>query len=67
MTDLTSLDPVPQCHWKRSQLGRPPLNLEKLEASLLVVKGGISPTKAARRTALGRSTLYREIRARDHA
>ena len=47
--------------------GRPPLNPEKLEASLLLVKGGMSPTKAARRTALGRSTLYREIQARDHA
>ena len=27
----------------------------------------MSPTKTARRTALGRSTLYREIEARDHA
>jgi hypothetical protein len=34
---------------------------------LTLVKGGMSPTKAARRTALGRSTLYREIQARDHA
>ena len=45
----------------------PPLYPEKLEAALLLVKGGMSPTKAARRTALGRSTLYREIQARDHA
>ena len=42
-------------------------NPEKLEATLLLVKGGMSPTKTARRTALGRSTLYREIQARDHA
>ncbi len=28
--------------------GRPPLNPEKLEAALLLVKGGMSPTKAAR-------------------
>jgi len=51
---------------KGSRPGRPPLNPEKLEAALLLVKGGMSPTKAARRTALGRSTLYREIQARDH-
>jgi hypothetical protein len=50
-----------------SQPGRLPLNLEKLEASLLLVKGGMSATQAARRTALGRSTLYGEIQARDHA
>ena len=107
MTDLTSLESVPQRHWNRSwtprrlpanchvfgalaqferrliaertrdgmnaarakgsRPGRPPLNPEKLEAALLLVKGGMSPTKAARRTALGRSTLYREIQARDHA
>ena len=52
---------------KGSRPGRPPLNPDKLEAALLLVKGGMSPTKAARRTALGRSTLYREIQARDHA
>jgi len=52
---------------KGSRPGRPPLNPEKLEATLLLVKGGMSPTKTARRTALGRSTLYREIQAGDHA
>jgi hypothetical protein len=30
-------------------------------------KGGMSPTKAARQTGLGRSALYRDIQARDHA
>jgi hypothetical protein len=30
-------------------------------------KGGMSPTKAARHTGLGRSTLYRDIQAWDHA
>ena len=45
--------------------GAPPLNPEKLEATLLLAKGGMSPTKTARRTALGRSTLYREIEARE--
>jgi len=46
---------------KGSRPLRPPLN------PVLLVKGGMSPTKTARRTALGRSTLYREIQARDHA
>jgi DNA invertase Pin-like site-specific DNA recombinase len=32
---------------KGSRPGRPPLNSEKLEAALLLVKGGMSPTKAA--------------------
>jgi DNA invertase Pin-like site-specific DNA recombinase len=100
MTDLTSLESVPQCHWNRNSTPRrlpanchifrcplaqferrliaertrdgmnaarakgsrplrPPLNPEKLEATLLLVKGDMSPTKTARRTALGRSTLYR--------
>ena len=49
---------------KESRPGRPPLNPEKLEAALLLVKDGMSPTKAARRTALGRSS---EIQAWDHA
>ena len=49
---------------KGSRPLRPPLNPEKLEATLLLVKGGMSPTKTARRTALGLSTLYREIEAR---
>ena len=39
----------------------PPLNPEKPEATLLLVKGGMSPTKTARRTSVGRSTRYREI------
>jgi DNA invertase Pin-like site-specific DNA recombinase len=40
---------------KGSRPGRPPLNPEKLEAALLLVKGGMSPTKAARLlTALNR-------------
>src|SRR5256884_2814727 len=46
---------------KGSRPGRPPLNQEKLEAAVLLVKSGMSPTKAARQIGLGRSTLYREI------
>jgi DNA invertase Pin-like site-specific DNA recombinase len=43
--------------------GRPPLDLEKLYAAMLLMKGGMPPTKAARQIGLGRSTLYREIQA----
>jgi DNA invertase Pin-like site-specific DNA recombinase len=50
---------------KGSRPGRPLLDQEELEAALLLVKGGMSPTKAAPQTGLGRSTLYREIQARE--
>jgi DNA invertase Pin-like site-specific DNA recombinase len=43
--------------------GRPPLDQEKLDAAMLLMKGGMPPTKAARQIGLGRSTLYREIQA----
>jgi len=43
--------------------GRPTLDREKLDAALLLVKSGMSPTQAARQTGLGRSTVYREIQA----
>ena len=43
--------------------GRPPLDREKLDAAMLLMKAGLPPTKAARQTGLGRSTLYREIQA----
>src|ERR1700675_2700486 len=102
MTDLTSLQSVPQWHRNRSSTPRrlpanchvfrcplaqferrfiaertrdgmnaarakgsrplrPPLNPEKPEATLLLVKGGMSPTRTARRTALvscPRNTRY---------
>ncbi len=46
---------------KGRRLGRPPLDQDKLEAAVLLVKSGMSPTKAARQVGLGRSTLYREL------
>jgi hypothetical protein len=52
---------------KRSRPGRLLLNLEKLEATLLLVKGGLSPNKATRQTGFNRLTIYWEIQARDHA
>ena len=44
--------------------GRPALDPGKLEAALLLVEGGLSPTRAARQVGLGRSTLYRELALR---
>ena len=41
--------------------GRPPLDDEKLQAALTLIRSGLSPSSAARQVGLGRSTLYREI------
>lgn len=43
--------------------GRPGLDREKLNAALVLVQGGLSPTKAAKQVGLGRSTVYRELAA----
>jgi DNA invertase Pin-like site-specific DNA recombinase len=47
--------------------GRPPLDQDKREAALLLVQSGMSPTKAAQQTGLGRSTLYRELQGQTRA
>lgn len=44
--------------------GRPALDPDKLDAALLLVQGGLSPTRAAKQVGLGRSTLYRELALR---
>ena len=41
--------------------GRPPLDEEKLQAALTLIRSGLSPSIAARQVGLGRSTLYREL------
>jgi DNA invertase Pin-like site-specific DNA recombinase len=41
--------------------GRPALEHDKLNAAMLLVKNGLTPTQAAKQTGLGRSTVYREI------
>ena len=41
--------------------GRQPLDPVKIAAALKLVKGGLSPTVAARQLGLGRSTVYREV------
>ena len=44
--------------------GRPALDPDKLDAALLLIQGGLSPTRAAKQVGLGRSTLYRELALR---
>jgi DNA invertase Pin-like site-specific DNA recombinase len=44
--------------------GRPTLDYVKLDAAFKLVDAGLSPTEAAGQVGLGRSTVYRELRAR---
>ena len=60
-------DGMANARLKGSRPGRPPLDQEKREAAILLVKSGMSPTKAARQIGLGRSTLYREIQGQSLA
>src|SRR5262249_8571857 len=60
-------DGIANARTKGSRPGRPPLDQEKLEAAMLLVKSGMSPTRAARQIGLGRSTLYREIQGQSRA
>ena len=46
------------------KLGRPSLDKAKLDAALKLIDAGLSPTEAANQVALGRSTVYRELRNR---
>ena len=41
--------------------GRNPLDQEKLQAAMTLIRGGLTPSRAARQVGLGRSTLYREL------
>ncbi|MEO1686320.1 MAG: recombinase family protein [Pseudomonadota bacterium] len=43
--------------------GRPPADAEALRAALTLVAAGESPTRAARQAGIGRSTLYRALKA----
>jgi len=60
-------DGMANARLKGSRPGRPPLDQEKREAAILLVKSGMSPTKAVRQIGLGRSTLYREIQGQSLA
>jgi len=46
---------------QRQQTRPSALDQEKLNAALVLVKGGLLPAQAVRQTGLGRSTVYREI------
>jgi DNA invertase Pin-like site-specific DNA recombinase len=41
--------------------GRKPLDPEKLQAAMTLIRSGLTPSKAARQVGLGRSTIYREL------
>ena len=43
-----------------TKLGRPNLDMEKIETALKLIKDGDPVTKVAKQLGLGRSTLYRE-------
>ena len=42
--------------------GRQPLDADRISAALKLVAAGLSPTNAAHRIGLGRSTVYRELK-----
>lgn len=50
-------------HDRAARPGRPPVPDETAEALLGLVRGGLSPTQAATRLGIGRSTAYRIVRA----
>ena len=41
--------------------GRRPLDPQKLQAAITLIRAGLTPSKAAHQVGLGRSTLYREL------
>jgi len=43
--------------------GRQPVDIDRVQAAIKLVKAGLSPTKAASQIGLGRSTVYREVAA----
>jgi DNA invertase Pin-like site-specific DNA recombinase len=54
-------DGIAAARAERRKPGRRPLDHEKLQAAVTLVRSGLAPTKAARQVGLGRSTLYREL------
>lgn len=51
---------------KGVKFGRPNVEAERIEAAMLLVRGGISPTRAARQIGIGRSTIYRRLSQASH-
>lgn len=54
-------DGIAAARAKGKQPGRQPLDADRIEAALKLVRAGLSPTAAARQLGLGRSTVYREV------
>ena len=54
-------DGIAAARARGSRPGRPPLDEAKLQATLPLVRSGLSPSHAAHQVGLGRSTLYREL------
>ena len=48
---------------KGKTLGRPTLDQDKIDSALKLVDAGLSPTAAAKQLNIGRSTVYRELKA----
>lgn len=47
---------------KGKKLGRPVLDMDKIDSAKKLIEAGISPTQAAKQLNIGRSTLYRELK-----
>lgn len=47
---------------KGKKLGRPALDMDKIDSARKLIEAGVSPTQAAKQLNIGRSTLYREIK-----
>ena len=54
-------DGIAAARARGKRLGRPPLDQQKLQAALTLIRSGLSPSAAARQVGLGRSTLCREL------
>jgi len=54
-------DGIAAARAKGRKPGRKPLDPEKLQVALTLIRGGLTPSKAARQVGLGRSTIYREL------
>lgn len=54
-------DGITAARAKGRQLGRPPIEQDKVNAALKLVAASVPPAKAARQLGLGRSTVYREM------
>lgn len=54
-------DGIAAARAKGKKPGRPPLDPDKVEAALTLIRAGRSPKEAAKQVGLGRATIYREM------